>query len=59
MWKLCDFWFVRIWIIIRFETKNKRVKYSMNADTLISVQNLSRFYGPLCAVNDISFEEAR
>ena len=31
----------------------------MNADTLISVQNLSRFYGPLCAVNDISFEVKR
>lgn len=31
----------------------------MIADTLISVQNLSRFYGPLCAVNDISFEVKR
>jgi len=31
----------------------------MIADTLISVQNLSRFYGPLCAVNNISFEVKR
>jgi ABC-2 type transport system ATP-binding protein len=31
----------------------------MNADTLISVQNLSRYYGPLCAVNNISFEVKR
>ncbi len=31
----------------------------MIADTLISVQNLSRFYGPLCAVNNISFELKR
>jgi ABC-2 type transport system ATP-binding protein len=31
----------------------------MNADTLISVKNLSRYYGPLCAVNNISFEVKR
>jgi len=31
----------------------------MSAETLISVQNLSRYYGPICAVNNISFEVKR
>ena len=31
----------------------------MNSDSLISVQNLSRYYGHFCAVNDISFEVKR
>ncbi len=31
----------------------------MNSDTLISVQNLSRYYGGFCAVNNISFEVKR
>ena len=31
----------------------------MSSDTLISVSHLSRFYGPICAVNDISFELKR
>jgi len=31
----------------------------MNLDTLVSVQNLSRFYGSFCAVKDISFEVKR
>jgi ABC-2 type transport system ATP-binding protein len=31
----------------------------MNLDTLVSVQNLSRYYDSLCAVNNISFEVKR
>ena len=31
----------------------------MNSDTLVSVQNLSRYYGYFCAVNQISFEVKR
>lgn len=31
----------------------------MNLDSLVSVQNLSRFYGNFCAVKDISFEVKR
>lgn len=31
----------------------------MSSDTLISVQNLSRYYGNFCAVNNISFEVKR
>ncbi|OQW92375.1 MAG: ABC transporter ATP-binding protein, partial [Beggiatoa sp. IS2] len=31
----------------------------MDADILISVQNLSHYYGKLCAVNNISFEVRR
>jgi len=31
----------------------------MNSDTLVSVQNLSRFYGDFCAVKNISFEVKR
>ncbi|MDM8558637.1 ATP-binding cassette domain-containing protein [Candidatus Parabeggiatoa sp. HSG14] len=31
----------------------------MNLDTLVSVQNLSRYYNTLCAVNNISFEVKR
>jgi ABC-2 type transport system ATP-binding protein len=31
----------------------------MSLDTLVSVQNLSRYYGKLCAVNDISFTVER
>ena len=31
----------------------------MNSDILISVQNLSRYYGDFCAVNNISFELKR
>ncbi|MCK5718477.1 MAG: ATP-binding cassette domain-containing protein [Thiomargarita sp.] len=31
----------------------------MNTDILVSIKNLSRFYGSLCAVNDISFEVTR
>ncbi len=31
----------------------------MNSDTLISVQNLSRYYGHFCAVDNISFELKR
>lgn len=31
----------------------------MSSDTLVSVQHLSRYYGGLCAVNDISFSVER
>jgi len=31
----------------------------MNSDTLVSVQNLSRYYGDFCAVNHINFEVKR
>jgi ABC-2 type transport system ATP-binding protein len=37
----------------------KNQKSKMSSDTLISVQNLSRFYGGFCAVNNISFEVKR
>jgi ABC-2 type transport system ATP-binding protein len=38
---------------------NNKVSKLMNSDTLISVQNLSRYYGSFCAVNNISFEVKR
>jgi len=31
----------------------------MNSDTLVSVHNLSRYYGHFCAVDQISFEVKR